>query len=265
MATADNALNARMGKLKKKADQLGVKYDDDITEEMLRLAIKELDDDEPAPATGGFTKETFLEFGKVIGESVAKANRAQTDESSGETFEEPDPAEVGDMKFYYTPTFWWLLPAKRVAGRVVKPPYGKIKFEMDRGNAVQVGNQWQTKYMSVYATSNKRIQAYMETHEMFNRKFFLSEKEADVTSDQVRYAEFFSKQFAALSNTMAADLFAMGAQLGVKMNHTMSLPTLRTVMAEKLAEHDMAKHKAQIHSIMASTGKEALLTLNSAQ
>lgn len=266
MATADTAAKARIGKLKKKADRLGVNYNDDVTEEILRIAIDEVDEegDTQAPA-GGISEDTLLKLGKAIGESVAKANRAQTDESSGETFEEPDPSEVGDMKFYYTPTFWWLLPAKRVAGRVVKPPYGKIKFEMDRGNAVQVGSQWQTKYMSVYATSNKRIQAYMETHEMFNRKFFLSEKEADVTSDQVRYAEFFAKQFAALSNTMAADLFSMGAQLGVKMNHTMSLPTLRTVMAEKLAEHDMAKYRAQVHSIMSSTGKEALLTLNAAQ
>jgi hypothetical protein len=265
MATADNAAKARMGKLKKKADRLGIKYDDDITYEMLEMAIDELDESEPTTASGGISEDTLLKLGKVIGESVAKSNRTQDGADGEETYEDPDPAEIGEMRFYYTPTFFWILPAKRVAGRTVKPPYGKVKFELDRGQAVLVGNQWQTKYMSVYATANKRVQSYMETHEMFGKKFFLSEKEADVTSEQVRYAEFFAKQFAALSNTMAPDLYSLGSQLGVKMNHTMSLSTLRTVLAEKLAEHDLAKHKAQVHSIMSSVGKEALLTINDTQ
>jgi hypothetical protein len=271
MATEGNAAAARMGKLKKEAEALGIEVHEEMTEPILREAIKQYKDalkppaqDEPAtaPATAAITKEDFLTLGKVIAESVTKANHSKDDEKSAETYAEPDPSEVGEFKTYYTPSSWWILPAKRIAGRIVHPPYGKIIFKLDRGQGVMVGTQWQTKYVSTFTTNNTKVQAFMESSPYFRRKFFLSEELATLTSDQVRHAEYFAKHLSALNNTMAPDLFRMGAELGCSMNHSMSLPTLRTVLSEKLAEHDMARYKEENERIMSSVGVESLLTLS---
>ena len=264
MANADNALKARMGKLKKDADDLGITYQEDITEEMLRAAIKEAKelagDKEPkevAP-TQGFD---YKEFAKALGSEIAKGNKeAKEEQGNEETFIEVDPADIGEIKFYYVPYIFWILPAKRVAGRLVKAPYRKIVFKLDRGSAVQVGTQWQTRYMSVYATDNMKEQLFMETHPLFNRVFFLSHKEAQITNDQVKYAQAFAKHLQSLGTVMAPELYQRAAHLDLRISHDMSLSALRTALAERMATAEIEAGKAQLHAIMAEQSRATLLT-----
>jgi hypothetical protein len=90
----------------------------------------------------------------------------------------------------------------------------------------------------------------------------LSGKEAEMTSDQVRHAEYFAKRLGSLNSTMAPELHRMGAELGCHLSHNMSLSTLRTALADKLAEQDMEAYKARTHAVMSAVGKAALLTPN---
>lgn len=273
MANADNAAAARMGKLKKEATELGIPFGDDISEETLREAIKLQKEAikefakeaaaQQAEGGGSVTKNDMVEIAKVIGESIAKANRQTKEEETNETYDEPDPSEFGEFKTYYTPMFFWILPAKRIAGRLQKAPYGKIVFHHDQGSAIQVGTQWQTRYISTFTTNNKKVQAYMETHPRFGKQFFLSSPDVTLTNDQTRHAQFFAVQLSALERTMAPQLYAMAAELGANTSHNMSLHTLRTIIAEKLADHDMARYKREQEEAKASVGRDALLTLQS--
>ena len=92
------------------------------------------------------------------------------------------------------------------------------------------------------------------------RNFFLSSKEANVTTDQVRHAQAFVRNFQALSNVMAPELYRRGAELGVTMNKDMSLTTLRTELAEKLAQADVERSKAQVAAVMADQNRLTLLS-----
>lgn len=268
MANADNALKARLGKLKKKADRLGVIYQDDVTEETLKLAIEahieEVGDEPQESKGGGVTAADLQKMAEVIGGAIAKGNKEtarESADSSQETVYEPDPEDLGELKIYYVPSIFWILPKKRIAGRLVGAPYNqRIVFKLDKGSAIQVGTQWQTRYISAYATDNKKIQAYMETHPMFKRNFFLSSKEANVTTDQVRYAQAFGRHFTALSNTMAPELYRRGAELGVNMSKDMALTTLRTELAEKLAQAEVERNKAQTAAIIAEQSRLTLLS-----
>lgn len=267
MSTPDNAARARMGKLKKKAETLGITVHEDMTEEVLTEAIRQYeeansgDDQKPAMSTG-LSPTDLLAFGKAIGQEIAKGNAAVAKadkENEEETFIEPDPADIGDIKFYYAPYYWWILPAKRVGGKLVKAPLRKIVFKLDRGSAVQVGTQWQTKYVCVYATDNKKEQAYMESHPAFNRLFFLSHKGAEVTSEQTKHAMAFGRHLKALENTMATELHARGAKLGVLMSHDMSLHTLRTMIADKLATEEIVAEKLNMQRLVQEQDRLSLI------
>ena len=265
MATKDNAAKARMGKLIKDADELGLSYPEDVTEEALRQAVKDEKEarkaaekqEDPSPSVAA------RETGKAIGEEMAKALKAFRSEEKDndvETYEEPSPADQGEMKFYFAPMIYWRLPAKKMAGRLVKAPYGPIDFKLDRGSAVQVGNQWQTRYMSVHATDNKKVQAYIESHILFGKMFFLSNKEASVTSEQVKYAQAFSRRMDALNVVMAPALYRTAAELDVQLDRDMSLNSIRTAIAEKQAQADVEGAKAELHRIMAEQSRNTLIT-----
>lgn len=240
-----------MGKLKKKAESYGIPIHDDMTEDVLKEAIRQHEDElgvtvSPTKPTSMLSPEDLLSFGKAIGQEIAKGNAAAVlaaKENQEETIVEVDPADIGEIKFYYAPYSWWVLPAKRVAGKLVMAPIKKIVFKLDRGSAIQVGSQWQTKYVCVYATDNKKEQAYMETHPMFNRMFFLSHKDARVSSEQAQFATAFGRHMRTLESTMAIELHRRGADLGLLMSHDMSLNTLRTMIAEKLASEDINRDK----------------------
>jgi len=257
-----------MGKLKKKAEGLGITVHEDMTEEVLTEAIRQYEeahagDQPPAPTpTQSLTPNDLLAFGKVIGAEIAKGNAAVAKadkDNQEETFIEPDPADLGEIKFYYAPYSWWILPAKRIAGKLVKAPYKKIVFKLDRGSAVQVGTQWQTKYVCVYATDNKKEQAYMETHPAFNRLFFLSHKNSEVTSEQTKHAMAFGRHLKALESTMATELHARGAKLGILMSHDMSLPTLRTMIADKLASEEIEAEKQNVQRLVQEQDRLSLI------
>lgn len=268
MATKDNAAKARMGKLIKDADELGLSYPEDVTEEALRQAVKDEKEarkaaekqEDPSPSIAA------RETGKAIGEEMAKALKAfrsEEKDNTAETYEEPSPDDRGEMKFYFVPMIYWRLPAKKIAGRLVKAPYGPIDFKHDRGSAVRVGNQWQTRYMAVHATDNKKVQAYMESHVLFGKMFFLSNNKVSITTDQVKYAQAFSRRMDSLNTVMAAGqsgLYSLATQLGVELNRDMSLNSIRTAIAEKQAQADVEDAKAELHRIMAEQSRNTLIT-----
>lgn len=258
MADAGTAAKARMGKLKKKADRLGVQYQDDVTEDQLKLMIEEATEDEEEHA-GGITEASLVKMGAEIGKAIGKANK-ESEDGGEETFTEPPAEEKGELKCYYTPQFFWILPSKKVAGRLVKAPYKKIVFKLDRGAAIQVGTQWQTRYMSSYHTDNVKEQAHLESHPLFKRIFFVDDKEADITSDQVKFAQRFALHIQNLNLTMAPELYRMAAELGAKVDHSMSLPTLRTNIATKMTENDIAREEAHLRTLLTASGKQDLLT-----
>lgn len=250
-----------MGKLKKKALNLGITFQDDVTEEMLREMIAQsAPEEDEDDAVKPLTKSDLASLGQAIAQGIVAGTKDTKEEFGRETYAEPDPKDIGEWKTYYTPQFMWILPGRRVAGRVVQAPYGKIEFKMDRGAAVQTGMQWNTQYIATFSTNNKKVQAHIEASEYFNRKFFLSGQESSVSTDQMRYAEFFARRQASLSNTMAPELHRMGADLGLTLSHNMALTTLRTAIADKLAEQDMAAYHDKQSNIMVATGRAALLT-----
>lgn len=255
MADANTAAKARLGKLKKKADTLGIQYQDDVTEETLKAALAEVADD-PEPA---ISEDALAKMGEAIGKAIGKATNDQKADEE-ETFVEVAAEDIGENRIYYTPQFFWIAPAKRVAGRLVKAPYKKIVFKLDRGNAIQIGTQWQTRYMSSYMTNNKKEQAWLETHPLFRRIFFVDDKEANITSDQVKFAQRFAQHIQQLNITMAPDLYRMAAELGAKVDHSMSLPTLRTNIATKMTENDIARDEAHLRTLLTASGKQDLLT-----
>lgn len=271
MANNDNVAKMRLGKLKKKAEKLGITFNDDVTEEVLNIAIAEAEEAEgtsnqapETPKAGSIPASSFSELGDAIAQGLAKANataKKNEEDNSLETYYEPDPKDIGEVKFYFVPMIFWTLPKKRIGGRVVNTPYNqRIDFKHDSGNAVQTGNQWQTRYTAVYSTDNKKIQAYMETHPMFGRLFFLSQREVSFTNDQVKYAQAYSKRMQALTTVMAPGLYRLGATLGLNFSHDMSLNTIRTVLAEKQAELDVANAKAQLNDIMIEQQRQTLIT-----
>jgi hypothetical protein len=73
MANAETALKARIAKLKKKADDLGVFYQDDVDEQTLRTAIEEAKQYTSEPANDAPSQA--MEIGKVIAQEMGKAMR----------------------------------------------------------------------------------------------------------------------------------------------------------------------------------------------
>jgi len=261
MANAENALKARLGKLKRKADELGVFYQDDVDEETLKAAIEEAKQ-YTAPPVKEDTGTQAIEIGKVIAQEMGKAIRQITnepDESGLIDERDMDPEDVGEEKVYFTPQFFWIVPAKRLGGQRVKAPYKKMVFQMDHGTAVRNGEQWQTRYISTYKTNSKREQAFLETHPLFKRVFFSNSKEADITSEQVKFAQKFAQHIQTLNVRMAPELYRMAAEHGIRVDSKMSLPTLRTNIANALAKRDMAKEEMRTREMISAAGRADLL------
>ena len=250
MANAETALKARIAKLKKKADDLGVFYQDDVDEQTLRTAIDEAKQYTSESASDA--PNQAIEIGRVIAQEMGKAMR--------QVVRDPEEDGLVDEKSYFTPQFFWIVPAKRIGGQLVKAPYKKMIFKMSQGDATRNGDQWQTRYISVYVTNSKKEQAFLETHPMFNRVFFSNTADANISSDQVIFAQKFSKHVQNLNMRMAPELYRMAAQSGVKVDSKMSLPTLRTNIANVLAQREVESDKARMHSLLTSSGRASLLT-----
>lgn len=261
MANAETALKARIAKLKKKADDLGVFYQDDVDEQTLRTAIDEAK--QYTSESSNDSPNQAIEIGKVIAHEMGKAMRqvVRDPEEDGLVDERDlDPEDVTEEKSYFTPQFFWIVPAKRIGGQLVKAPYKKMIFKMSQGDATRNGDQWQTRYISVYVTNSKKEQAFLETHPMFNRVFFSNTADANISSDQVIFAQKFSKHVQNLNMRMAPELYRMAAQSGVKVDSKMSLPTLRTNIANVLAQREVEADKARMQSLLTSSGRASLLT-----
>lgn len=267
---ADNAARARMGKLKKEAESLGIPFQDDISEDTLKAAIalrKEelaaMEESKAAVSTkSGSVDESMSKFADAISSALVKgqieAARLQKD-GYEDTTHEVDPEDLGEVKIYYAPCIFWVLPPKTVAGRKVRAPYRKIEFKMDRGSAVQVGTQWQTKYTSIFATDNVKEQAYMETHPKFNQMFFLSHKGAEVTTEQTKFAQSFGRHIDALRSVQHNELNTRAAKLGIAVSHDMSLHTMRTLIAERMAKDEIETEKLSIQRAVDEDKRLALL------
>lgn len=264
MANADNAAKARLGKLKKKADELGILYQDDVTEDILKQAIKDSAPPAPVqePKVTGFDAKAL---GDAIGSSVGKAITGLKDairergDDDAVLEAEIDPNDIVEPQTYFSPMLFWIAPAKRVAGQLVKAPIKRIVFNLDRGSAVQVGTQWQTRYISTYISNNRKEQAWLETHPLFKRVFFKSEVDTEVSGAQIKFAKAFGRHIDALNHVMAPELYRIGQELTIKMDHTMSLAAMRTVLADALAKRDMAAEDANLRRLLTEAGQKDLL------
>lgn len=271
MANNENTAKLKFAALKNEADSLGITYQKDITEETLKFAVdaaKEALGKKPvelAPATAKAVvdEDMATKMGAAIGKELAKANKqakADADGQGEETYEEPGEDEIGELKTYYTMSAWWILPGKRVAGRTVKAPYGKIKFELSHSGTIRHGNQNQTQYVSIFITDNKKVQAHLETHESFGKLFFIDSPKVGVSTDQMLHAQEFGRQMKGLENTQAKELHATAAALGIPLSHDMSLNTLRTGIAEKRTQAILLERKFQQEQVNAKQGRESLIS-----
>jgi hypothetical protein len=171
-----------------------------------------------------------------------------------------DPDDIGEEKVYFTPQFFWIVPAKRIGGQLVKAPYKKMVFKMSHGDAIRNGDQFQTRYMSTYVTNSKREQAYLETHDLYKKIFFSNAKEANITTDQVKFAQKFSQHMQSLNTRMAPQLYRLAAENGIKLDSKMSLSTIRTNIANVLAARDIERDEINMRSLLSAAGKASLLS-----
>jgi hypothetical protein len=265
-----------LAKLQQEADKLGAYYEPDWTEEQLKVsiretkealaakqaqekAVKEAAKAAPAASEGTLNME---QFAKVLGAELSKGLAGMNKEASRLVTEaEFDPADKVEGKTYFVPMIWWKLPAKRIGGQLIKAPYGGkgIIFKLLHGSAVRTGDQWNTRYLSAYYTESRKEQEYMETHPLYNKVFFLSDIEARVSSDQVKFAQKFSRHMENLANHQAPALYNMAPGLGVKVDTSMSLVVIRTNIAEALAAKEMQADREHMRNLIEQGQREALL------
>jgi hypothetical protein len=264
---------SKLSKLQLDADKLGAYYEPDWTEEQVEASIKETkqaiaqkkaeakmvqDATEAAPANVGMDMEAFA---KVLGEQISKGissvgKDAQSRLTSDRTY---DPKDQVDGKTYFVPMIYWKLPAKRVGGQLVMAPFGKIEFKLLHGSAVKTGDQWSTRYLSAYYTESKREQDHLETHPLFNKVFFLSDADARVNSEQVKFAQKFSRHMESLMTHQAPALYNMAPGLGIRLDTSMSLVAIRNLIAEALTTNEMKADREHMQSLIEQGQRATLL------
>jgi hypothetical protein len=258
---------SKLAKLQLEADKLGAYYEPDWTEEQLLTSIAETKDAIAASAAQKKIEAKVVEeaakdkpvgmdmteFAKVLGAELSKGLQGMNKEASRLVTErEFDPNDLTEGKTYFVPMIWWKLPAKRIGGQLVMAPYGGkgITFNLLHGDSVRSGNQTTTRYISVYYTESKKEQQYMETHPLFNKVFFLSDVEARVSSEQVKFAQKFARHMEVLMSYQAPALYNMAPGLGVKIDTSMSLVVIRTNIAEALAQKEMQSDREHMRSLI---------------
>jgi hypothetical protein len=266
----------KLTKLQQEADKVGAYYEPDWTEEQIKASVQETKDALAAEATKKKAEAKVIEkaaeekpsgmdmteFAKVLGAELSKGLASMNKEASRLVTErEFDPNDQVDGKTYFVPMIWWKLPAKRIGGQLVMAPYGGkgIEFKLLHGSAVKTGDQWSTRYLSAYYTESKKEQQYMETHPLFNKVFFLSDAEARVSSDQVKFAQKFARHMESLMNHQAPALYNMAPGLGVKIDTSMSLVVIRTNIAEALAQREMQADREHMQSLIQQGQRANLL------
>lgn len=265
--------------LRSKADLLDVYYTNDTSEEALETAIKEAETflkerskqqmEERKEEKAANTEDLLSiakEIGKAVGEEVGKAvSPKEKGEEREANYREYDPSDLAEAKTYFAPMVVWKVPKIRRGGQFINPPFGKIMFRHLEGGSVRVGNRTQTRYMCSYTTDSKKEQAYLETHPLFNKVFYLSEHQTRVASEDVEYAVKFGEMTNMLLTYQAPDIYRMaGAEEwrkeGIRIDMSMSLDTIRTELAGAMARKAVREKKQHIADLLRSDARSALLT-----
>lgn len=257
MATAETAAKARLQGLKNKADKIGLPYPPDVTEDILRISLREYEDAMRAEARvatlEGAPAEGMAEVASAM-KDIAKALRQDKEADTGGVVDEAsvDPNDkLPYPRIFFAPSTFWILPMKKVGGQRVKYPYKKIVFSLEHGGKVLSGTQWNTQYLSTYKTESKREVAYMETHELYKKAFFNSSTEARNMSDKVVRELRFGQWLANLNTTSPTQLYEMAAQRDIPVSVGVSLPDLRAKLASALTDEEIER-KAQLQKAAAS-------------
>lgn len=266
--------DSAIAELRRQADLRGILYDDDATEEVLKTSIKEVDDAlkasgeknmairkasmEMSPDILEVAKVMAQEVGAAVAKEVNHANKKDGEERVV-TEREYDPSDLTEAMTFFAPMIYWKLPAKRVGGQIVKPPFGKIEFKLLEGSSVRVGDQNQTRYLCAYTTDSKREQAYLLTHPRYNKTFYSSDVKARITSDEHKYAIKFGERHNVLKTYQAPALYALAADLQLPVDVGMSLDAIRDLIAGEQAKMDIIVEKNHRQELIRASERESLL------
>lgn len=262
---------SKIARLRTKADKIGITYTDNTSEEALEEAIEQWEDaNADAPPVSGApvpnqASVDIVALGKVMaeqmGEAVRQSRKPDVTEDGLIDLRDADPDDETTEKIYFHPASWWILPAKRIGGQRIKAPWGKIVFKMDTGSSVLVGGRTQTKYQSVYRTKSKKEQAYMDTHELYRKFFFWSDDTIAASSMEVAFAERYAAHVNNLNAKQSAELFSIGAELGLKLTRSMALPVLRSNIAEELTKREAEVERERERQLIVASSRGDLLTI----
>ncbi len=260
MATVDG--RSKLGKLRKRADELSINWHEDTTEEALEASISMVEDaasEENHPNTT--STDAIAELAKAITGAIKAGNEKPGDyvDDALVSEKEIDPNDVGETKEYFALSSWYLMVAKRVGGRSVRAPYKKIIFKLDHGAAQISGNRQTVKYQSTYRTNSKAEQAWIETHPDFRVKVFLSDDRANISNEQVEKALVFGRHLNNLNALQAPDLHRMAAEENIPVSRSMSLPTLRDLLANAYAQRDIADMERRQAEIASKASRASLV------
>jgi hypothetical protein len=262
--------------LRRRADLLGVFYDNDTSEEALSAEVgaveasmrdrskKHMEErkEERAMQPQGMDMEGFAKvLGKELGEAMKKKEKGAERVMSEREY---DPNDLTEARTYFVPSSWWKLPMKRRGGQLVEPPFGKILFKTLESESVRVGDRRQVRYMCAYTTDSKAEQAYMETHELFNKSFFLSEDKAKVAQEDTEYALKFGQMFTMLLTYQAPDIYRMAGTpemraTGLVLHKNMDLNAIRTELAGAMARNAVRDAKQERNGLLAYDSRKELL------
>lgn len=263
--------------LRSRADLLGVPYDNETSEEALRAEVQDYekmmrersskhmaDRKEQREAAKDDSNELLKEFAKELGGEFAKAMHKPEKGAERVVYDRDfDPDDITEAKTYFAPSSWWKLPMKRRGGQLTPGPFGPILFKMIESESVRVGDRNQVRFLCAYTTDSKREQQYMETHEFFGKKFFLSEDKAKVTHEDTEYAKKFGEIFTMMLTYQAPDIYRMAGELraeGLSLSKNMDLNAIRTEIAGHMARKALKESKAQRHELLSNSARHELLT-----
>lgn len=83
-----------------------------------------------------------------------------------------------------------------------------------------------------------------------------------MTSDQVRFAQKFALHMQTLNTRMSPELYRMAGTYGIPVNSSMSLSTLRTNIANALAQRDIMEEDRLRGGAATAAGRQGLMTSN---
>lgn len=264
--------------IRAKADLLGIPYDAETSDEAISTEIKQVEAElrarsrkhmeerhEAAAEKAAVDASAMAELAKQVGVEVGRAI-AKKEEGAERIVNsrEYDPGDITEPKTYFTTSAWWKVPMKRRGGQLVAPPFGKMMFKLLEGESVRVGARNQVRFLSAYTTDSKAEQAYLETHELFNKVFFLSEDRARMSAEDTQYALKFGEINSMLLTYQAPDIYRLAGSEemrseGVSLSKDMSLETIRTELAGAMARRAIREDKERRLGLLGYEARKDLL------